>query len=93
MQPPWTTPWPGAPAWAPTPDSPTEMETGSDDLLPVSDLIATALIVRSIGVQRLEDSDDEVAILGSRRIESGPRWVLALGSLLSLGATVPVLRS
>jgi hypothetical protein len=65
--------------------------TFADVLLLVCYLFATALIVVSIWVQRLEDSGNDGSLVRARRVDNTTRWSLPVGAILVLGATILLL--
>jgi hypothetical protein len=65
--------------------------TFADVLLLVCYVFATALIVLSICVQRLEDREDDRSRARARRIDTWTRWSLPVGAAFVLGATVLML--
>jgi hypothetical protein len=65
--------------------------TFADVLLLVCYLFATALIVVSIWVQRLEDSEDDGSSERALRVDTTTRWCLPIGATLVLSATVLLL--
>jgi hypothetical protein len=65
--------------------------TFADVLLLVCYVFATALIVVSIRVQRLEEGEDEAAKARARRVDATTRWSLPVGAVLVLVSTVLIL--
>jgi hypothetical protein len=65
--------------------------TFADVLLLVCYVFATALIVVSIVVQRLEDSEEDGSPERARKIDTWTRWSLPVGAACVLGASVLIL--
>ena len=65
--------------------------TFADVVLLVCYLYATALIVVSLKIQRLEDSEEDGMAERARKIDTWTRWSLPAAAVLALGASVLVL--
>jgi hypothetical protein len=65
--------------------------TFADVLLLICYMFATALILVSIVVQRLEDSAAEGSLERAQRIDNWTRWSMPVGAVLVLGGTVLLL--
>ena len=65
--------------------------TFADVLLLVCYLYATALIVVSLKIQRLEDSEEDGMEERARKIDTWTRWSLPVAAVIALGVSVLVL--
>ena len=65
--------------------------TFADVLLLECYVFATALIVTSIWIQRLEESEEDGLQQRARKIDKWTRWSLPLTAALVLGGTVLIL--
>jgi len=54
-------------------------------------VFATALIIMSIWIQRLEESEEDGSQARARKIDTWTRWSLPLGAAFALGGSLLIL--